>query len=245
VNVLCSISKANPAWALPIRQLENEIAVIDAGLQKLPPFGIDRLESVDASPPALDAGLLVCDPAQRPNRDRPLSQRGHRKSRLWDAATSVTADGGTDSVINRLCDVLAEVGDPATRGVEFRIDQFNLLNHDSILRVVHNLGDSADVSLTEYLLDGGATSITEGDAAAESHTNLQANARLYDDIAEVEEPARHRLEFRIDRFTHLLRRLHVNVWLKASHCLARVWYRRVAFLSVTEITGTPKRQWGL
>jgi hypothetical protein len=51
----------------------------------------------------------------------------------------------------------------------------------------------------------GATSITEGDAAAESHANLQANARLYDDIAEVEEPARHRLEFRIDRFTHLLR----------------------------------------
>jgi hypothetical protein len=52
----------------------------------------------------------------------------------------------------------------------------------------------------------GATSITEGDAAAaESHTNLQANARLYVDIAEVEEPARHRLEFRIDRFTHLLR----------------------------------------
>jgi hypothetical protein len=47
----------------------------------------------------------------------------------------------------------------------------------------------------------GATSITEGDAAAaESHTNL-----LYVDIAEVEEPARHRLEFRIDRFTHLLR----------------------------------------
>jgi len=32
-----------------------------------------------------------------------------------------------------------------------------------------------------------------------------------------------------------------NIWLKASQRLTRVWYRRVVFLSVTEITGAP--QW--
>jgi hypothetical protein len=100
---------------------------------------------------------------------------------------------------------------------------------------IRNLGDRAEVQLTEQLCD----------AAADSQTNLHGNVRLYDDVAEIgeaEEPAlpakpavpvvvvvvvmcsTHGVEFRIDQFTHLThdfspQGLHVkNISLKASQC---------------------------
>jgi hypothetical protein len=72
------------------------------------------------------------------------------------------------------------------------------------LRGIPDLGDRADVRLTERLRDGSVTSVAEGDAAeaAESQANLRRIVRLRDDIAEVENPANHSLDFRIDQFTH-------------------------------------------
>src|SRR5215471_9870561 len=43
-----------------------------------------------------------------------------------------------ESFINRLCDVLAEVGDPATHGVKFRIAQFDAKSFQMVA-VVHGL----------------------------------------------------------------------------------------------------------
>jgi hypothetical protein len=62
----------------------------------------------------------------------------------------------------------------------------------------------AEVYLTEYLLDGSVTSVTAGEDtnAADSNANLCSNVRLCDDIAEVEEPSTHCVEFRIAQFTH-------------------------------------------
>jgi hypothetical protein len=46
------------------------------------------------------------------------------------AVTRVTPDGSADSVINRLCDVFAEVGDPATHRLDFRVSKFMHFTHD-------------------------------------------------------------------------------------------------------------------
>jgi hypothetical protein len=90
---------------------------------------------------------------------------------------------------------------------------------------IRNLSDRAEVQLTEQLGDAGVTSVTAGDAtdAADSHTNLRGNVRLYDDIAEVEESSTHGVEFHIDQFTHFThdfppQEFHVNnIWLKQAN----------------------------
>jgi hypothetical protein len=46
--------------------------------------------------------------------------------------TSVTADDGTESIIKRFCNVLAEVGDPANHRLDFHIDKFT--NQDDFLQ---------------------------------------------------------------------------------------------------------------
>src|SRR5215468_2662777 len=62
--------------------------------------------------------------------------------------TRVTADGGTDSVINRLCDVLAEVGDPATHGFYFRVGQSMHFTHEFPPLHVNNIWPGASQCLT-------------------------------------------------------------------------------------------------
>src|SRR5216684_5041849 len=95
---------------------------------------------------------------------------------------------------------------------------------------IRDLADRAGVCLTEQLCDASVTSVTAGDetGAAESQTNLRGSVRLVDDIAEVEEPSAHGVEFHIDQFTHFThdfppQGLHVNnIWLEASQRLTRV-----------------------
>ena len=94
---------------------------------------------------------------------------------------------------------------------------------------IGDLADRADIRLSEQLCEVSGTTVTEDTEAADGNTNLRSNLRLdYDiacQIAEVEEPATHRVEFRIDQFIHFTHEfppwgLHVNnIWLEASQCL--------------------------
>ena len=91
---------------------------------------------------------------------------------------------------------------------EVRIDQFTDLAHAGAAKEcagIGNLADRAAVRLREQLRDGSGTTGTEDTGAALSHTNLRGIVRLRDDvvrqIAQVEEPSTHGVEFHIDQFT--------------------------------------------
>lgn len=96
---------------------------------------------------------------------------------------------------------------------------------------IGNLADRTGVRLREQLRGGSGTTGTEDAGAALSHTNLRRRVRLRDDvvgqIAQVEEPARHGVEFHIDQFTRFNHDFPlvavIDVWLKANQRLtARV-----------------------
>ena len=94
---------------------------------------------------------------------------------------------------------------------------------------IGDLADRADIRLSEQLREVSGTTVTEDTEAADGNTNLRSNLRLYHDIAcqivQVEEPSAHRIEFRIDQFTHFTHEFHPlglhvnNIWLEASQCL--------------------------
>jgi hypothetical protein len=69
---------------------------------------------------------------------------------------------------------------------------------------IRDLDERVEVQLAEQLRDASVTSGTGSDAAdaAERHTNLRGDVRLCDDIAEVEDPSAHGVDFRIGQFTH-------------------------------------------
>ena len=94
-----------------------------------------------------------------------------------------------------------------------------------------DLADRAGVRLREQLGDGSGTTGTEDAGAALSHTDLRGRVRLRDDvvgqIAQVEEPSRHGVEFHIDQFTRFNHDFPlvavIDIWLKANQRLtARV-----------------------
>ena len=95
---------------------------------------------------------------------------------------------------------------------------------------IRNLADHAGVRLTtEHVRSGSRATGTEDAGAADSRRILRGRVDLRDDIAEVEEPATHGVEFRVDQFNLLNhdfspQGLHViNIRLEASQCLtARV-----------------------
>jgi hypothetical protein len=74
------------------------------------------------------------------------------------------------------------------------------------------LADRAGVRLREQLRDGSSTAGAEDAGAALSNTNLRGIVRLRDDIVgqigKVEDPATHRVEFRIDQFMHYFHEFH-------------------------------------
>ena len=94
---------------------------------------------------------------------------------------------------------------------------------------IRELADRAGVRLGEQLRDVSSTTGTEDAGAALSHTNLRGIVRLCDDvvgqIGKVEDPAAHRVEFRIDQFIHYFHDFHPlglrvnNIWLEASQRL--------------------------
>ena len=94
---------------------------------------------------------------------------------------------------------------------------------------IRELADRAGVRLGEQLRDVSRTTGTEDAGAALSHTNLRGIVRLCDDvvgqIGKVEEPATHRVEFRIDQFINYFHDFHPlglrvnNIWLEASQRL--------------------------
>src|SRR6516225_6902517 len=77
------------------------------------------------------ASVAAAGNAQRP---RDVLQRHDLRRRTeqpwWNSVTRDTADDGTDSRIDRLCDDVGEVGDPATHGLDFRIGQLVHFTHD-------------------------------------------------------------------------------------------------------------------
>src|SRR5258708_4604236 len=91
------------------------------------------------------------------------------------------------------------------------------------------LADRAGVRLREQLRAVSPTAGTEEAGAALSHTNLRGMVRVCDDIVgqigKVEDPAAHRVEFRIDQFMHYFHDFHPlglrvnNIWLEASQRL--------------------------
>jgi predicted phage tail protein len=69
--------------------------------------------------------------AQRPRYVLQRHDLRRRTERPWDdRLTRVTTDDGTDGLINRLCNGITEVGNPATHGLDFRIGQFMHFTHD-------------------------------------------------------------------------------------------------------------------
>src|ERR1700692_3356839 len=104
------------------------------------------------------------------------------------------------------------------------------------VRASVDLADRAGVRLREQLRHGSRTTGTKNTGAALSHTNLRGSVRLCDDIVgqigKVEDPATHRVEFRIDQFIHFFHdfsplRLRVNnIWLEAASASLRVFDTR-------------------
>src|SRR5262245_827945 len=88
--------------------------------------------------PASWASVAAAGCLRRPQRyvlqRHDLRRRTVRRLRIntW-AASRVTPDGSADSVIDRLCDVPAEVGDPATHRLDFHVSQFTHFTHMTFL----------------------------------------------------------------------------------------------------------------
>src|SRR5438445_78017 len=94
---------------------------------------------------------------------------------------------------------------------------------------IGDLADRAGVRLREQLRDGSGTAGTEDAGAALSHTNLRGIVRLRDDvvgqIAHVEEPATHGVEFHIDQSTRFNHDFSLQVFVGSPYAMVLVCAR--------------------